>query len=209
MSLRNSLRRALGLKAYTVLIGIYHTFKRYSFSVKKFGHIESTCQIDLPIKITHPNNVFLYDNTHIGADSTIFCSNAKFVMKKGSGSAGNLTIVTGNHERIIGRFYRTITESEKSSEMDKDVVIEEDVWIGLNVTILSGCTVGRGCNVAAGAIITKSMPPYAVVGGIPAKVLKFYWTIDQILEHERTLYPENERYTRSQLEAFRNVIGNS
>ena len=55
-------------------------------------------------------------------------------------------------------------------------------------------------DVAAGAVVAKSMPPYCVCGGVPAKVIKFYWTIDQILEHEAKLYPKEKRYTREQLE---------
>ena len=68
------------------------------------------------------------------------------------------------------------------------------------MTLLSGVTIGRGTTVAAGAVVSKSMPPYCVCGGVPAKFIKFYWTIDQILEHEAKLYPEEERYTRIQLE---------
>ena len=68
------------------------------------------------------------------------------------------------------------------------------------MTILAGVTIGRGTTVAAGAVLTKSMPPYCICGGVPAKLIKFYWTNDQILEHEEKLYPENERYSRAQLE---------
>ena len=78
--------------------------------------------------------------------------------------------------------------------------MEEDVWIGCNVTLLSGVTIGRGSTEAAGAVVAKTMPPYCICGGIPAKFIKFYWTIDQILEHEAKLYSEEERYTREQLE---------
>lgn len=53
---------------------------------------------------------------------------------------------------------------------------------------------------AAGAVVAKSMPQYCICGGVPAKFIKFYWTIDQILEHESKLYHENERFTREQLE---------
>ena len=111
-------------------------------------------------------------------------------------------MATGNHERVIGRFYRTITEAEKKKGLDKDVVVEEDCWIGMNVTLLCGVTVRRGTTVAAGAVVTKSTPPYSIMGGVPAKHIKFYWTIDEILEHETILYPEEERYTREQLEEF-------
>ena len=58
----------------------------------------------------------------------------------------------------------------------------------------------QGSTVAAGAVVSKSMPPYCICGGIPAKFIKFYWTIDQILEHEAKLYSEEERYNREQLE---------
>ena len=97
-------------------------------------------------------------------------------------------------------FVTDITEANKPKGYDKDVIVEEDVWIGCNVTLLSGVTIGRGTTVAAGAVVAKSMPPYCVCGGVPAKFIKFYWTVDQIIEHEKVLYPENERYTRNQLE---------
>ena len=93
-----------------------------------------------------------------------------------------------------------ITEEIKPKGYDQDVIVEDDVWIGSNVTLLSGVTVGRGTTVAAGAVVGKSMPPYCICGEVPAKFIKFYWTIDQIMEHEKKLYPENERYSREQLE---------
>ena len=52
------------------------------------------------------------------------------------------------------------------------VKISEDVWVGANATILSGITIGQGSIVAAGAVVTKDVPPYAIVAGIPAKVIK-------------------------------------
>ena len=111
-----------------------------------------------------------------------------------------MTVHTGNHARIVGKFVTDITEANKPLGYDKDVVVEKDVWIGCNVTLLSGVTIGRGTTVAAGAVVSKSMPPYCICGGVPAKFIKFYWTIDQILEHETKLYPEKDRYKRQQLE---------
>lgn len=121
-------------------------------------------------------------------------------MKPHSGSAPGLKVSTGNHAMILGRFYRTITEEEKPKGLDKDVIVESDVWIGMNVTLLSGVTIGRGATIASGAVVTKDVLPYSISGGVPSKFIKFKWSIDQILEHEAKLYPEDERYTREQLE---------
>lgn len=54
-----------------------------------------------------------------------------------------------------------------------DIVVEDDVWIGYGATILSGVRIGQGAVVAAGALVTKDVPAYAVVGGVPAKVIKY------------------------------------
>ena len=56
-----------------------------------------------------------------------------------------------------------------------------------NVTILKGVTIGRGSVVAAGAVVTKSCPPYSIIGGVPAKVLKMRFTPAEIEKHERIL----------------------
>lgn len=53
------------------------------------------------------------------------------------------------------------------------VIIGNDVWIGANAIIMRGVTIGDGAIVAAGAIVTKDVPPYAIVGGIPAKVIRY------------------------------------
>jgi len=63
-----------------------------------------------------------------------------------------------------------------------DVIIEDDVWIGENALILSGVTIGQGAVIAAGAVVDKSVPPYAVVGGVPAKIIKYRFAPDIIKE---------------------------
>lgn len=70
-------------------------------------------------------------------------------------------------------------------------------------SILSGVTVGRGSIIASGAVVNKSCPPYSIIGGVPAKVLKYRFTIDEALEHEEKLYPVSIRYTKEELEESR------
>ena len=56
---------------------------------------------------------------------------------------------------------------------EQNVLIGDDVWIGRRVMIMPGSRIGNGCVVAAGAIVTKNIPDYAVVGGVPAKIIKY------------------------------------
>lgn len=61
---------------------------------------------------------------------------------------------------------------QQGYEEERPVVIEDDVWIGARATILPGVTIGKGSIVGASAVVTKDVPPYAIVGGNPARVLK-------------------------------------
>lgn len=69
---------------------------------------------------------------------------------------------------------------------DKNIpVIGNDVWIGRNATILRGVHVGDGAVIGAGAVVTKDIPPYAIVGGVPAKIIKYRFdqnVIDKLLQ---------------------------
>ena len=64
------------------------------------------------------------------------------------------------------------TIQEKITEYKK-VYIGDDVWIGTNAMILDGVTIGSHAVIAAGAVVTKDVPEYAIVGGVPAKIIKY------------------------------------
>ena len=78
-----------------------------------------------------------------------------------------------------------------------DITVGDDVWIGFRSTILSGVTIGQGAVVAAGSVVTKDVPPYAIVGGVPAKVLKYRFKEDIIKELEKVDY---ESLSKSEIE---------
>lgn len=63
-----------------------------------------------------------------------------------------------------------------------DIVVDDDVWIGYGSTIMSGVHVGQGAIIAAGSVVTKDVPPYAIVGGVPAKVIKYRFSEEIINE---------------------------
>ena len=76
-----------------------------------------------------------------------------------------------------------------------DVVVGNDVWIGSGAMILSGVTIGHGSVVAARSVVTKDVPPYAIVGGCPAKVLKYRFSpeaIAKLLAIQWWNWPEEE-----------------
>lgn len=143
-------------------------------------------------------NLSIGDYTSIPKGSTFYCTEAPLTIGNKVIFGPAPTIITGDHRiDVIGEYI--IDSNKKLPENDAPVIIEDDVWCGSHVTILKGVTIGRGSVVAAGAIVTKSCPPYSIIGGIPAKVLKYRFTIDEILEHEKNLYPENDRFTKEQL----------
>ena len=63
-----------------------------------------------------------------------------------------------------------------------DIVIDDDVWIGYGAMILSGVHIGQGAVIAAGAVVTKDVDPYTIVGGVPAKPIKKRFSEDLIAE---------------------------
>ena len=148
-----------------------------------------------PFIVSGVENIEMEDNVSIGPGATIYTSKAKLKIKEHVVSGPNLTVITGDHKYVLGRWIDSVEEEEKEMFYDKDVIIEEDVWIGCNVTILKGVTVGRSSIIGAGALVVNDVPPYSIVGGVPAKVLKMKWPEEQILYQERMI-EENKKKIR-------------
>lgn len=147
-------------------------------------------------------NLSIGDGSSIPKGSTFYCTEAPLTIGRKVIFGPRPTIITGDHRTdVIGKFI--MDSHDKLPENDAPVVIEDDVWTGANVTILKGVTIGRGSVIAAGAVVTKSCPPYSIIGGVPAKVLKYRFTIAEVLEHEAKLYSIEQRLTREQLEQSR------
>lgn len=134
------------------------------------------------------NNLSIGDGSFIPKYSTIYCTGAPLNIGKKVVFGPKPTIITGDHRiDLIGKYIDDVRGADKLPENDQEVNIEDDVWCGANVTILKGVTLGRGCVVAAGAVVTKSFPPYCIIGGVPAKLIKMRFTPEQIIEHEMLL----------------------
>ena len=88
---------------------------------------------------------------------------------------GGITIGDGTlvgPKTVIATLNHQMDPDKRANLIPKPVRIGSKVWIGANVTILPGVTIGDGAVIAAGAVVTKDVPDYAVVGGVPAKVIR-------------------------------------
>lgn len=147
-------------------------------------------------------NFRIGNHVSIPKGSTFYSTKAMLTVKDNVIFGPNPTIITGDHRiDVIGT--PIIDSHESLPQNDMAVTIEEDVWTGANIVILKGVTIGRGSIIAAGAVVNKSCPPYSIIGGIPAKVLKYRFSIEECIEHEKQIYPVNQRYSEQHLEQSR------
>ena len=77
----------------------------------------------------------------------------------------------GNYTLIMDTDFHDIRDHTQPPKSEP-IVIEDDVWLAAQVTVLKGVRIGRGAVVAAGAVVTKDVPPFTLVGGVPAKIIR-------------------------------------
>ena len=171
-----------------------------------YRNVSPKAIIDHRVIVYNKNNLYMDEDSNIDAGGVIMNTRANFIMKKWSGAAIGLLAVTGNHMQLVGKSLKQSTDADKDEldinhELDKDIVVEEEVWIGSNVTLLAGVTLGRGSIIGSSCVVRSGkVPPYAVLAGNPAKVVAFRFTPEEIIEHEKALYPEEERLPLELLE---------
>lgn len=144
-----------------------HFWRIFFYHMGKDVKIAGNCKFVNPQKITVGNEVLINHNTELEAtDGEIVIGN--FVL-----FGMHTKVINSNH--IFTDWKKPIALQGKSQAK---IVIEDDVWVGINAIILPNVTIGRGAVIAAGAVVTKDVEPFAVVGGVPAKIIKYRFVIE-------------------------------
>ena len=129
------------------------------FSLGRRSVIESYCCINNAV-----GDIVIGDNTRIGIHCTVI---GPVTIGSHVNLAQGITVTALNHN-----FSDPSLRIDEQGVSTKAVVIGDDVWIGANAVILPGVTIGSHVVVAAGAVVTKDVPANALVGGVPAKIIK-------------------------------------
>ena len=136
--------------------------------------------------IFDPTLVRVGDYTYGGLRVLTYNKNNKLLIGRFCSIAPDVMfILSGDHHtnHISSYPYKVWIMNEKMEGISKgDIKVDDDVWIGYGAIILSGVHIGQGAVVAAGSVVTKDIPPYSIVGGVPAKVIKYRFSEEIIKE---------------------------
>ncbi len=119
--------------------------------------------------IWFPWNIVVGKNSHVGKNTQISCIQAGDLVIGANVMISPYVMITATGHN----FADVDTPMQVQGLSSRKVSIEDDVWVGGKSIILPGVTVGRGSVVAAGSVVTRDVPPLAIVGGNPAKVIKY------------------------------------
>lgn len=196
---KNRIKKALWILRYIkkFIEYVYSNFIKIGKS-SNYGNFSENTLIQVPFRAANIKNVFLYD-CMIRHHFCLINSTGRFIVKDYSVIAPFCTVITGNHVRTVA-VSCLVSSVCHVNDKEADIIVEEDVWIGAHCTLLAGAHIGRGAIVGACSLVNKDVKPYSVVVGSPARVIATVFTIDQIIEHEKLLYPENLRFKREYLE---------
>jgi acetyltransferase-like isoleucine patch superfamily enzyme len=116
---------------------------------------------------TKNSSLIIGEESYIGELNNIRASGGNIIIGKKCLISQQVSLIAANHLTAKDKF---IKDQAWTSGMD--IVIEDDVWIGCGAQIMPGVRIGKGAIVAAGSVVTKSVAPYTIVAGIPAKKIK-------------------------------------
>lgn len=123
--------------------------------------------------ISGPNNIssFLHigKNTYIGELNNIRASGGHIIIGNNCLISQHITMVASGHNFRKG----TLIVNQGWNVDKRNIIIEDDVWIGANSVILPGITIKQGAIIGAGSVVTKDVPPFAIVAGNPAQIIKY------------------------------------
>lgn len=117
-------------------------------------------RIDLKVRMMSLDKLVIGEYTHI--------NNGTFIDARGGVNIGNNVSISFNVSIVSGG--HSVNSPVFAGE-HLPVLIQDYAWIGVNATILKGVIIGEGSVVAAGSVVTKDIPPYSIVGGVPAKII--------------------------------------
>ncbi len=145
----------------------------------------------LPMRIFNPELVSVGESSYGELNIISFSDKSKLYIKDYVSIGQDVTFLLDaehpiNHISTFPYKVRYLYSEEAEATSKGDIIIEDDVWIGYGATILSGVHIGQGAVVAARAVVSKDVPPYAVVGGVPAKVIKYRFS-QQVIDYMLTL----------------------
>ncbi len=133
-------------------------------------------------------NITIGDCVSVGPGADFTCTKAEIFIGNHVMFGPNVTMITGGHRTdVIGKYMDAIGNDEKSPENDRNIILKGDNWIGANAVILKGVTIGQGSVIAAGAVVTKNVIPYSIVGGVPAKTIKMRFDENSLEKHIKLL----------------------
>lgn len=188
------------LRPLLMLRNFFNYINSYYLSINNpsnYGYLDNHTTLQAPLFCANSKLVY-FESCRIRYNLNVVNYSGKFIVRKYSAIAPNCTVVTGNHRPIVG-VPQLFSNACHIRDKETDIIVEEAVWIGVNCTLLAGAHIGRGSIIGACSLVNKEIPPYAVAVGSPAKVIASVFTIDQIIEHEKHLYSENERFSREYL----------